>query len=174
MTAIVAWMLLGVIPTDSVVVDRVDVIEVNHILDQESGKYGLHQLIFWKLRGGKHEIAAWILVPNPSTAVAKLANPAGQIEAEEEPWFGHHMEPQYDRRTRRWVCLFRDARSRCRRKIISPSRRVTWTALDIEVLERDVLPLELRVGVSPARPLRLCDRDGQDKVLQAAVRVLRR
>lgn len=122
-----AWMLLSVVPTALIVTDRVDVIEVNHVMDGETGNCRFDQLIFWRLSVDRYEVVDWRFLKGGRRTLGQGWNTWTR-------WHGHPAEPLYDRRTRRWVCLWRDGTTW--RRVIAACQRETWTVIDVEIQER--------------------------------------
>lgn len=110
---------LGAVPTDPALLDRVDLIEVNHVYDQ-SGRPVLDQVIFyrWSHADARYQVVAWRLLRSP-----------GQV-------------PQRDWRKRVYVSQWFDAA--LLRKVIAGQRRETWTTYDPEMAERAIYPIEYR------------------------------
>lgn len=112
-----AW--LGAIPTDPAVLDRVDLVELNHVYDS-SGRPVLDQVIFyqWSHVDARYQVIAWRLLRRP-----------GQI-------------PRRDWNQRVYVSRWFD--TDLLRKVIALQRRETWTTYDPEMAERTIYPIEYR------------------------------
>lgn len=116
-------LLLAAVPIDHATTDRVDLIEVNHLHDSE-GRHVITQTIFydWSQQDARFHVRAWRLVKSP-----------GQI-------------PQRDWRRGGFVSCWRDMQ--LMREVRAGQVRETWTMVDPEVLERDILPAEFRRELS--------------------------
>lgn len=115
-------LLLAILPSHAAPVDdRVDVMHLNHFYDGE-GRLVFDQLIFedWgnpNCLPWRHSVVAWRLVKNP--AQIPMRSVGGDYRA---IWFDGEV--------------LRDVRA--------GSFRESWGQYDPEVLDRDVLPRELR------------------------------
>tara|TARA_R110002049_G_scaffold305056_1_gene501000 strand:- start:45234 stop:45653 length:420 start_codon:yes stop_codon:yes gene_type:complete len=125
------WLVLGVAPTatttPSVTTRHVDLIELNHYIDEE-GREVFQQLVFydWSKSYKRFHVRAWRLIKHPSQL------------------------PQ-----RRWAptmyqCTWRDEGSI--RQVQSPSMRETWTQEDPERANRELLPESQRVPLWDDHP----------------------
>jgi len=119
---------LGSTPRDEVVVDRVDLVELNHYLD-EQGKPVLDQLIFydWSPGDGRYQVRAWRLLKNPTTV------------------------PQRDGVDGDFVTRWQDGP--LLRKVHASQFRETWTQYDPELVEREFLPKEKRRDLRKLTPI---------------------
>jgi len=106
-------------PVEDVVVDRVDLIELNHFYD-EQGKHVFDQIIFydWSPQYGRYNVRAWRLLKNPA-----------QI-------------PRRDWRRRAFVAVWHDGI--VLREVHAETVRESWTQYDPELVERAYLPKEQR------------------------------
>lgn len=106
-------------PPESVVTDRVDVIEINHFYD-EHGKLVFDQVLYfeWSPSESRYNVRAWRLLKSP----AQL--------------------PQRDWERGDYVATFYDGDAL--REIRATSVRETWTQYDPELAEREHLPKERR------------------------------
>ena len=106
-------------PVDDVASDRVDLVELNHLYD-EQGKHVFDQIIFydWSARRGRYNVRAWRLLKHP------------------------HQMPHQDSRTGRYVATWRDGG--VLRKVQAETMRESWTQHDPELVERAFLPKEQR------------------------------
>lgn len=111
--------LLGLVPTDPAILDRVDLVEVNHVLDS-SGRPVLDQMIFyqWSRVDSRYQVIAWRLLRSP-----------GQI-------------PRRDWNQRVYVSHWFDAKTL--RKVVAGQCRETWTTHDPEMAERAIYPIQYR------------------------------
>ncbi|WP_164104163.1 hypothetical protein [Candidatus Laterigemmans baculatus] len=115
--------LLAASPTQHVVRDRVDLIELNHYYD-EAGRHVFDQLIFYDWSEGRRrfEVCAWRLVKSRS------------------------QQPRQDHREHLWRVLWHDGG--VLRSVEGASFRETWTKHDPELVDRDLLPQESRRELS--------------------------
>jgi len=106
-------------PTEQMVVDRVDLVEVNHYYD-EHGRHVFDQTIFydWCPVQCRYNVRAWRLVKT----VSQL--------------------PHRDWRTGEYVAVWHDGS--VLRKVRADSFRESWTQYDPELIEQDYLPKDQR------------------------------
>jgi hypothetical protein len=118
-----AAMLLGTIPHDAILRDRVDLVEVNHFCNDQA-QLVFDQIIFyeWCQGKGRHEIVAWRLLKNP------------------------RQKPQRDFRTGEHSSLWLDGETI--REVRAQTVRETWTQVDPELVGRETLPKEQRKELS--------------------------
>jgi hypothetical protein len=118
-----ATMLLGTIPHDAILRDRVDLVEVNHFCNDQA-QLVFDQIIFyeWCQGKGRHEIVAWRLLKNP------------------------RQTPQRDFRTGEHSALWLDGEAI--REVRAQTVRETWTQVDPELVGRETLPKEQRKELS--------------------------
>lgn len=117
-----ALLLLTVLPREDVVRETCDLVELNHFYD-ENGKLVFDQTIFYDWGypvPARYNVRAWRLVKHESQL----------------------PHPYYGGGPRMYRALWLDGE--CNRLIYSPSYRETWTQYDPELLEREVLPKEMR------------------------------
>jgi hypothetical protein len=121
-TLILLLILILPVRNDTVLKDHVDLIEYNHYHDSNM-KPIFDQLIFydWSEQKRRFQVRAWRLV--------KLES---QI-------------PFRDHYNKKWMVRWHD--NDMLREVTSPSCRETWTQYDPEVLERDFLPQDQRLGL---------------------------
>ena len=114
-----ALLLLSVVPVDSVARESVDLIELNHLFD-ENARLVFDQVIFydWSQSEARYNVRAWRLVKQPSQL------------------------PQRDWNGGGYSALWQDGE--VVRKVTAPSIRETWLQHDPELLEREYMPKELR------------------------------
>ncbi|EAQ81677.1 hypothetical protein [Blastopirellula marina] len=117
-------LLFMAIPQESAAIDQVDLIEVNHLYDQQ-GRHVIDQLIFWDWDRDRFQIRAWRLIKSDSQLPLRDWNRGG------------------------YVCYWRDGQQL--RKVYAPQRCETWTSYDPEVRQRELLPLEQRAELSRVR-----------------------
>ena len=128
MTA-VALLLIASNPIEMTVTETVDVIEINHFYD-EHGRLVFDQALFyrWCRRQERHNILAWRLVKE-RPQIPAMNWSRGAYSA---LW----LDGEVLRRT--------DART----------VRETWTQYDPELVEREWLSKERRIGLWPARAVK--------------------
>jgi hypothetical protein len=115
-----AALIFSVLPlADEPVRDRVDVAEVNYFYD-DCGKLVFTQLVWWDWCGGEseHRVVAW-----------RLSKSDGQ-------------RPRLDHPSGEWVSRWHDGE--IFREVRAASFRETWTQADVELVDRDYLPKDLR------------------------------
>ncbi len=119
LTLALAWAVYSVNPPEHVVLDRVDVIEINHFFD-EHGKLVFDQVLFydWSASQSRYHVRAWRLLKTPA-----------QI-------------PQRDWQRGDYVARWFDADAL--REIRATTVRESWTQYDPELTEREFLPKERR------------------------------
>ena len=131
MVAFLVAMLLAIVPQESVVVESVDVIEVNHLYDG-CGDLVFTQVIFWDFdwRLCRLQVCAWRMVKHDS----QLPRFQRRID--------HGLEDAFT--------LWKDGE--VVREVRAKAVRETWTQYDPELLERELLPPEARRGLRPSGP----------------------
>ncbi len=109
----------------SVITDWVDLVEVNHYHDAR-GQHVFDQLIFYDWSSQKHrfQVRAWRLIKTESQL------------------------PRRDYRQATWLVRWHD--DGVLREVTATSRRETWTQYDPELIERENLPQDQRLDLSPA------------------------
>ena len=124
-TGIAAWLLMGVAPLGSAPAatttrQSVDLIELNHYVDEE-GREVFRQLIFydWSPSYKRFHVRAWRLVKHPSQLPQRRWSPA------------------------LYQCTWRDEDKI--RLVTAPTMRETWTQDDPERANREWLPESQRV-----------------------------
>lgn len=119
---LLAYILFSIIPREEIARDCCDVIEHNRFYD-EQGRLVFAQLIFmdWVPQCGRYQVRAWKLLK------------------------GDKPTPERDWRQGGYTATWVDDESV--RRIRSDSIRDSWTQFDPELLERDVLPKERRLGL---------------------------
>lgn len=113
---------VAMIPSDAVVLDEADVIEVNHYFDKD-GNLVFKQVIFWRWRNdsANHHVFAW-----------RFAKQSSQI-------------PVHDWARNGYVSIWYDGQVlRCVR---SRAIRETWTQYDPEVHDRTLFCQRRRCGL---------------------------
>lgn len=119
-----------------IIEDKVDCIEINHILNQKTGEYGQSYLLFWETekKTGKPKIVAW-----------------RRYEPKNIPMKNH----------RGYDYLFHDPKDAGKlRRIFSQRLMETWTTEDPEIINRRYdFPESTRRGFSQRMPNSLkCER----------------
>lgn len=109
----------------SVVKDVVDLVEVNHYHDAR-GEHVFDQLIFydWSSQKKRFQVRAWRLIKSESQL------------------------PRRDHRQGHWLVRWHD--DGILREVTATSQRETWTQYDPELIERENLPQDQRLDLSPA------------------------
>ena len=112
-------------PDRSVLKDSVDLVEVNHYHDAR-GQHVFDQLIFydWSSQQKRFQVRAWRLIKSDSQL------------------------PRREHRSGTWLVRWHD--EGVMREVTAKSRRETWTQYDPELVERENLPQEQRLDLSPA------------------------
>ncbi|PQO46184.1 hypothetical protein [Blastopirellula marina] len=121
--SILSMASLGASPVEPHLVDRVDLIEINHLYDIQ-GRLVINQMIFydWDNASQRFQVRAWRLLKSDDQLPRKSWN-----------------QDQY-------ICHWRDMN--VQRKVFADNVRETWTTQDPEVLERNMYPIELRSELS--------------------------
>ena len=137
-STIASLLLMGVAPgTDrgstAVVRQRVDLIELNHFVDEE-GREVFRQVIFydWSKAHHRFHVRAWRLVKRESQLPERRWNPS------------------------RYQCTWHD--DQLLRQVWAPKLRETWSQRDPERLNRSLLPEDQRI---PLFTPQLAHRGGQ-------------
>jgi len=109
----------------SVVKDKVDLVEINHYHDAR-GEHVFDQLIFYDWSSQKHrfQVRAWRLIKTESQL------------------------PRRDHRAGNWLVRWHD--DGMLREVTAASQRETWTQYDPELMERENLPQDQRLDLTPA------------------------
>ncbi len=121
-----AWMLLAILPQDLALVDRTELVEVNHFHD-EDGRLVFKQLIWWEwdFEKGRYRVADWRLLKDDSMRPQRTFHPAG------------------------WLVMLQEGESL--RMIHSEIARETKTLYDPELIDRLEWPVEKRRKLSTRR-----------------------
>lgn len=133
--SILVWLALAIVPgdatnsTDPVAKQRVDLIELNHFIDQD-GREVFRQVLFydWSPRHRQYIIRAWRLVKNDSLIPRRRWSPSG------------------------FECVWHD--DGVLRHVMSGSFRETWTQHDPERANRLIVAEEDRVPLIQPRQLK--------------------
>jgi len=143
---ILAALLLAAIPHSDVVRDECDVIELNHLYD-ENGRSGLSQFIFydWHERESRHHVVEW------ATTRTERKAKAGILPEEFKKRYRHELAAMVRPTKEGWRLRF--DHMGVVREITARQFRETWTQFDPEIMERENLPKERRRGLS--KPLRV-------------------
>jgi hypothetical protein len=128
MSTILSIACCGANPVATEVVDRVDLIEVNHLYDQQ-GRHVIDQLIFydWDQVARRFQVRAWRLLKSDD------------------------HQPRRSWARDEYVATWRD--QNIVRRVHAFQTRETWTNHDPEVLEREMYPMEQRLELSQPEPL---------------------
>ncbi len=112
----------GSTPTGLITEDRVDLVEVNHLYD-EQGRRLFDQVIFydWSADQRRFNVRAWRLVKSPSQLPLK------------------HVSGGF-------VSIWHDDRTL--RRVVAKSKRESWTQYDPELIDRQFLPKDKRPNLT--------------------------
>ncbi len=145
-TSTMAVMLLALAnaPAEQMVVDRVDLIEVNHYYD-EHGRHVFDQTIYydWCPQQCRYNVRAW-----------RLLKSASQL-------------PHRDWKTNEYVAVWHDGS--VLRKVRADQFRESWTQYDPELVEQDYLPKDQRRDLQKPMTALLPPVSGQPAASQALV-----
>ncbi|QDS89919.1 hypothetical protein EC9_41210 [Rosistilla ulvae] len=126
MSGMALWLLAGVvaagIPNARSADEQVDLIELNHFFD-EHGRHVFDQVIFyhWSQTHNRFHVKAWRLVKDPEQLPQKSWKPVG------------------------YRCVWHD--DGVLRSVRAPAYRETWTQVDPERTNRQLLPQDQRTGL---------------------------
>ncbi|QDV70068.1 hypothetical protein Poly24_37870 [Rosistilla carotiformis] len=126
MSGMALLLLFGVvaaaIPDTQSADEQVDLIELNHFFD-EQGRHVFDQVIFyqWSRTHNRFHVKAWRLVKDPEQLPQKSWKPVG------------------------YRCVWHD--DGILRSVRSPAYRETWSQVDPERSNRQLLPQEQRIGL---------------------------
>lgn len=120
---ILALIALAIVPVQDVARDRVDLVEVNHFFDDQ-GRKVFDQAIFYDFCTAteRFQVRAWRLVKDQSQL------------------------PERDWEHGGYAILWQDGETV--REVRAAMVRETWTQVDVELLEREILPQNKRKGLS--------------------------
>lgn len=121
-SVVVLCSSLGLNPTEDVVFDAVDLIEINHFHDDQ-GKLVFDQMIFydWSEADSRYQVRAWRMMKTPA-----------QI-------------PRRNWRDGGFTAVWHDTQNGAvLRKVSAQSFRESWTQYDPELVEREFLAKEKR------------------------------
>lgn len=127
-TLLVAFLLTADVGSDVIVQDTVDIIEVNHVYDKQTGRERLSQTIFWEFRPYRGGLRISVVDWRMQDGVRAL--------------------PRYDHRERVWILVWWDSKHKVLRRVLAASFRETHTRYDPEVDDQDKLSTEYRRGLS--------------------------
>lgn len=115
--------ILAVVPQGNVAYDQVDVVEINHYYDSK-GHLVFDQVVYYDFdfATARHQTRDW-----------RLKKSEWQV-------------PQKNWRTGKHVARWLD--NGTRRTVEANEVRETWTNFDPEIVERDYVPREKRIGLS--------------------------
>ncbi len=122
---LIVLLALSVVPPTDVCSETVDVVEVNHFYDDQ-GRLVFDQVIFydWHHQQSHYHVRAWRLIKTPSQIPRRC----------------HSSQFGY-------VTIWHDGYAL--RRVVAISLRETWTQYDPELLERELLPKQLRCELMP-------------------------
>lgn len=130
MSLILACLLLSIMPRDDALRDYVDLVEVAALYD-DNGRLVFTQEIFWdwtptSVNSGRYSVVDWRLIKSDSQIpVRDFVNDCYRVS-----WLdGEHY-----------------------RVVLAKHYRETWEQIDVEVLEREIMPKEKRRGLRQPRP----------------------
>ncbi|QDV13942.1 hypothetical protein CA51_38340 [Rosistilla oblonga] len=117
-----AGVVVAGIPGTQSADEQVDLIELNHFFD-EHGRHVFDQVIFyeWSQTHHRFHVKAWRLVKDPQQLPQKSWKPIG------------------------YRCVWHD--DGVLRKVRSPAYRETWSQVDPERTNRQLLPQDQRIGL---------------------------
>ena len=120
-------VLSASVPNASTTDERVDLIELNHFFD-ENGRHVFDQVIFyqWSTTHNRYHVQAWRLVKDPAQLPKQTWKPAGHRCV----WYDEGML----------------------RSVFAEAFRETWTQIDPERSNRQLLPQDQRTGLSKPLP----------------------
>ena len=127
-TLLVAFLLTADVGSDVIVRDTVDIIEVNHVYDEHTGRKRLSQTIFWEFRPYRGGLRVSVVGWRMQDAV--------------------RAHPRYDHRERVWILVWWDSKHKVLRRVRATSFRETHTTYDPEVDDQEKLAPEYRRGLS--------------------------
>ena len=147
MWSTIALIAFGTLPRDSVVAERVDRIEVNHVYDNQ-GNLVIDQVIFWdwNTRKSRFEVVDWRLLRRVRAeitdeqrrewrrAVRKTTPPPVGT------WRGGHAYPNVNHAQGTYISEWFDEKTELWRQVTAPIFLETWTDFDRELVERNLLP----------------------------------
>lgn len=116
-------VLSASVPNASTTDERVDLIELNHFFD-ENGRHVFDQVIFyqWSTTHNRYHVKAWRLVKDPAQLPKQTWKPSG------------------------YRCVWYDEGTL--RSVFAEAYRETWTQIDPERSNRQLLPQDQRTGLS--------------------------
>ena len=155
-------LLIAALPSPNVMADRVDIIELNSVYD-ENGAIVYRQWIFWR-RGN---VVAWRMPPGDNVrqlptdaeraAFAKWWTARSRTKRRPNPQVPPWVPPYKGKRpTRRkngdlvliWIDRTNPFDKGYLRRVVCRRYVESWTLYDVEAWERTKLPKEERVGLS--------------------------
>lgn len=115
-------LTVGSNPLNTLTTDRVDMVEINHLYD-EQGRLLFDQIIYydWHPKQKRYNVRAWRLIKSPS-------------------------QVPYRRRNGGYLAIWHDGG--VLRRVRAQVLRESWTQFDPELLERAYLPKEKRRDLS--------------------------
>ncbi len=143
---------LGMLPTDSFVVEGVDRIEVNHVYDC-AGNLVIDQIIFWNwnARESRFDCVDWRLLRGVRMEVSEDQRQAWRRAGGHDSaaplvgeWRAGHAYPRKDHASGMYVSQWYDEKSQLWRCVIARIFLETWTSHDRELVVRKLLPQSKR------------------------------
>lgn len=118
-----AIVILSVLPFDGIPVE-VDVVEINHVIELQTGCIRLEQVVFWSWCGAceRYEVRDWRLLDKAGWPVLTQAG---------------------------WLSRWQEDNSRF--AVLARVRRETWTGYDVEIEDRRCVPTERRRKIGPIK-----------------------
>lgn len=121
-----ALLLLSILPHETVVREQVDLVELNHKYSDETGDLCLEQIIYYEWKNGRYQVVSWRMLKSPL------------------------MIPYRDHSHGGYTAVWVDDQNTLR-VLRADAFRETFTSHDPELLERTVLPSELRRGLKQTK-----------------------
>lgn len=159
---ILILLLITFLPPNFNIIDRVDVIELNHVYRIDTS-HNIDQYIFYNIINGEFEIVDFIVIPSVycredltnkeyidrlrkfHTKWAKKYPNYKPPDVVNPEFVNARFYPRKNENTGLFYLLLKD------RKIISKHFFETWTQYDFEVMSREKLPQWRRKGLKPGR-----------------------
>lgn len=119
---VVCLSAVSLTPVEDLVLDRVDLVEINHYYD-DKGRHVLDQIIFydWSQRHGRYQVRDWRMLKHETQIPRRDWEGQGFVAIWHDPIDGDVL-----------------------RKVQAKSLRETWTQYDPEIVQRDSLPKDSR------------------------------
>lgn len=154
-------LLLSIAPhkTAQIITDVVDVAELNHYYDPQTGRQVFDQVIWysWNHSESRYEVVDWRLLKGVRDEVTPeqitdWRNGTGPDECEPQGcWRGGHATPMRGRNGK-YESFWEDEKSgMVMRRVIANQWFETWTNYDPEQQARNVIPQDKRKMLTPRR-----------------------